>query len=228
LLIFMLLAGCARTPPLGLAPDVTTVVSALPTPDRTDMSAGVRPYYLGPYDKIDIDVFGLPDMKRTVQVDASGNISFPLSGSIKAAGVTPAELAATIEERLQAAHVRNPNVSVNLQDTLSQTVTVDGSVTNPGAYPVVGDMTLVRAVARAGGATEMAKLDDVVIFRNVGGKQYAGLYNLAAIRRGNYADPQIYANDVVIVGESAARRLFREGVNLTTPLLSPLILLLRG
>jgi polysaccharide export outer membrane protein len=81
----------------------------------------------------------------------------------------------------------------------------------------------MRAVAAAKGATDYAKLQDVVVFRTVDGKPLAALYNLAAIRRGIYADPQIYPNDVVIVGDSQARRLFQQllqiGPLLTTPII---------
>src|SRR3546814_2288847 len=89
-------------------------------------------------------------------------------------------------------------------------VTVDGEVKRAGAYPVVGRVTLMRAVALAGGVTEFAKLEDVVVFRGVGNKQYVGIYNLEGIRRGNYADPEIFPNDVVIVGDSPQRRMYKD------------------
>ncbi|WP_196782026.1 hypothetical protein, partial [Salmonella enterica] len=71
-------------------------------------------------------------------------------------------------------------------------------------------MTLMRAVATAKGTTEFAKLDDVVIFRTVNGQKMAALYNLKAIRQGAYDDPEVFANDVVVVGDSPARRLFKD------------------
>ncbi|MBC7042118.1 polysaccharide export protein, partial [Salmonella enterica subsp. enterica serovar Enteritidis] len=77
-------------------------------------------------------------------------------------------------------------------------------------YPVNGRMTLMRAVATAKGTTEFAKLDDVVIFRTVNGQKMAALYNLKAIRQGAYDDPEVFANDVVVVGDSPARRLFKD------------------
>ncbi|MBN9927011.1 polysaccharide export protein, partial [Listeria monocytogenes] len=76
--------------------------------------------------------------------------------------------------------------------------------------PVTNQMTLVRAIASAKGLTEFAKIDDVVILRTVNGNKMAGLYNLSAIRRGGYDDPPIYANDVIVVGDSSQRRLFRD------------------
>jgi polysaccharide export outer membrane protein len=89
-------------------------------------------------------------------------------------------------------------------------------------------MTLMRAVATAGGVSEFAKLNDVVVFRTVNGQRYAGLYNLAAIRSGTYDDPEVYSNDVVVVGDSKARRLFKNVLQMVPALTSPLIILLRG
>jgi polysaccharide export outer membrane protein len=106
-------------------------------------------------------------------------------------------------------------------------VTVDGQVNKAGSYPVVGRMTLMRAVALAGGTTEFAKLEDVVVFRDVGNKKYVGIYNLEGIRRGNYADPEIFPNDIVIVGDSPQRRMFKDILQTFPALLSPIILLAR-
>ena len=98
----------------------------------------------------------------------------------------------------------------------------------PGVYPVLGDMTLMRAVASAQGFGEFADPDDVVVFRTVGGTHYAGVYNIAAIRRGNYADPPVYANDVVIVGDSVALRRLRDLVAVLPAIVSPVIYILGG
>lgn len=222
------LSACARPDaPIGSASDVTVVsTEGLPEPTRGDLTAGVRPYLIGPFDKLTIAVFGIDELSRqNIQTDASGRISFPLLGVVEAAGKTPGELATDIEGRLQGRYVRNPQVTVNLEETGSQVITVDGQVTRAGLYPVLGRMTLLRAVATAGGTTEFAKLEDVVIFRSVNGQQYAGLYNLEAIRRGNYADPEVYANDVVIVGDSKARRRFRDLLQAAPLLSTPLVIL---
>jgi polysaccharide export outer membrane protein len=105
-------------------------------------------------------------------------------------------------------------------------VTVDGQVNEPGLYPVVGRMTLMRAVATAKGVSEFAKMDDVVVFRTVNGQKMAALYNLKAIRRGNYDDPEIYANDIVVVSESSARRLFKDALQVLPAIATPLVVLL--
>src|SRR5690606_10942387 len=106
-----------------------------------------------------------------------------------------------------------------------QFVTVDGQVLQPGNYPILADMTLLRAVASARGLGEFASRDDVVVLRTVNGRQYAGIYNLAAIRRGNYPDPQIFANDIVVVGDSPALRRMRDLITALPAITSPLIYL---
>ncbi len=225
----IVLGGCAgRTPPLVSSEKVTVVSqTALPAPTAQDQTALDRPYLIGPFDKLRVDVFGVPELSTEVQADASGRISMPLVGSVDAAGKTPSELAASIAAALRGQYVRNPQVTVNLKETVSQVVTIDGEVKEPGLYPVVGRMSLMRAIAVAKGASEFAKLDDVVVFRTVAGQRYAALYNVKAIRRGLYEDPEIFANDVVIVGNSQARRLFKDVIQGSSLITTPIIALLR-
>lgn len=229
LFFLFILPSCAGPSILGGSPNVTLVSDdGLPEPTRVDLFSSSRPYLIGPFDKLKIDVFGIEDLSKEVQIDASGRLSFPLVGVIKASGLTPGELADELEKRLQGRYVRNPEVTVNLEETVSQVITVDGQVEKPGLYPVIGRLTLMRAVATAGGTAEFAKLNDVVIFRSVNGEQLAGLYNLKAIRSGNYPDPEVFANDVVVVGDSQARRLFRDLVQASPLFTTPLIILFRN
>jgi polysaccharide biosynthesis/export protein len=223
------LVGCAGPRALGSkSVDLTVVPGALPPPERIDLFEQNRPYLIGPFDKLVIDVFGIEELShKEVQTDAGGRISFPLAGVIEAAGRSPGELEKILEERLRAGFVRDPQVTVNLKETVSQVITVDGEVKEPGLYPVVGRMTLMRAVATAKGTAEFARLDDVVIFRSVNGKKFAGLYNLKAIRRGYYDDPEVFANDVVVVGDSAARRIFKDALQVLPVIVTPLIYALR-
>jgi polysaccharide biosynthesis/export protein len=227
----LLAAGCAtsRDKDLGGDPSIKVLASAdLPMPDRSDLIGEDRPYLIGPFDKLVIDVFGIEELsKKEVQTDASGRISFPLAGVIEAAGKTPAEVEELLESRLRGAYVRDPQVTVNLKETVSQVITVDGQVKEPGLYPVVGRMTLMRAVATAKGAAEFAKLEDVVIFRTVKGQKLAALYNLRAIRRGAYQDPEVFANDVVVVGDSKARRLFKDLLQILPALSTPIVVALQ-
>lgn len=226
------IGGCAgRTPPLPTSSATLTVVddAALPAPTLSDRAGLNRGAAVGPYDKLIIDVYGMKDLSaRPITVDAGGHISFPLTGSFNVSGMTAGEIENELERRLQAAYVRDPQVSVNLEEINSQIVTVDGQVTRPGLYPVLDRMTLMQAVARAEGLTEFAKQDDVVIFRNVQGQRYVALYNIGAIRRGYYEDPQIFAGDVVVVGESRGRRLFRDILAAVPLLTAPIIAVIQN
>lgn len=231
LLVFALLVGgCASQSGVLTSAAIPVVQNTdMPAPSAADLLTAARPYHLGPFDKLSINVFGVPDLSREeVQIDAGGRLSFPLIGSIEAVGQTPEELARTIESRLRGNYVRDPQVTVNLVETVSQVVTVDGQVIKPGLYPVVGKMTLMRAVATAGGLDEFADLQDVVVFRTVDGQRMAGLYNLAAIRAGAYDDPEVYANDIVVVGDSQARRIFKDILQAAPLLTTPLIILFRN
>jgi polysaccharide export outer membrane protein len=167
------------------------------------------------------------ELSRTVQVSSSGTISLPLVGTIEVAGKEPSELATVVEERLRGRFVRNPQVVVNVTEALSRVITVSGQVAEPGVYPVTGPMSLVRAVARAKGLTEFAEQRQVVVFRRVNNQDMAALYDLRAIERGLYPDPELYANDIVMVGDSPGRRLFRDFLQGSGLLVAPIVAILQ-
>lgn len=229
LLMALAVTGCASRVTMVSGPGLTVVPdsTALPAPGRQDLTAADRPALIGPLDTIQVDVFNIEELTRELQVDAGGRIAMPLIGTVDARGRTASELAEAIEQALRGRYVRNPEVTVNIKSSVSQVVTIDGQVVEPGLYPVTNQMTLLRAVASAKGLSEFARQDDVVILRTVEGKRMAGLYNIAAIRRGTYDDPPIYANDVVVVGDSPQRRLFRDVVSVAPLLAAPLIAILQ-
>jgi polysaccharide export outer membrane protein len=224
------MTGCGNGPRLGETNQAMAVgkLAELPPPTGADLVVASSPYRIGPFDKLDVAVFGVPELSGKFQVDAAARLSLPLAGTIDAAGLTPSELAAAIDQRLRGKYVKNPQVSVNLNETTSQVYTVDGQVGQPGSYPALGNISLMRAVANAKGAGEFARLDDVVVFRSVEGKPMAALYNLAAIRRGLYPDPKIYANDIIIVGDSSAKRMFQQFMQAAPLLTTPIVLALQG
>lgn len=229
MVIVLLLGGCAGTPPLGGSPAIQVVNAAQLPPPQPLGASGEIPYRIGRADKLNIAVLDMPDVsQKDIIVDGGGRISLPLAGTLEVGGRTTSEVVQDITARLRAAHVRNPEVSVNIQDAASHHVTVEGHVKQPGLYPIVGDMSLMRAVAAAKGDDDFAKPDDVVIFRTVEGRKMAALYNLSAIRRGAYEDPPIYGNDIVVVGESKARRLFANILQAVPLLTTPLIVLLQN
>ena len=226
LVLAMSLSACASTPELRSSEAVQVVgATELPPPSDAGLDRGYR---VGAMDRIVVDVFGFQEITaRRMQVDSSGRISVPLAGQINVLGKTPSEIETIVTQRLRAAHVRDPQVAVNVEESVSKFVTVDGQVSQPGNYPVIGEMTLMRAVASARGVNEYARLDDVVVFRTVDGQRMAALYNLGAIRRGMYADPTIYAQDIVVVGNSPARRMFRDIIGAAPLFVSPIIAILR-
>lgn len=233
-LLLLALCGCmSKAAPVATNPVGRTVALVeLPTPGAEDIVRSSRLAFVGPFTELRVEVYGVPEMQRDILTDGEGNFSFPLIGTIAAAGKTPASIESELTQKLGTRYVRNPHVTVNFKSPnnnslalQSLSVTVDGQVTQPGSYPVVGRVTLMRAVALAGGVTEFAKLNDVIVFRKVGEQQYAGLYNLEAIRRGNYPDPEIFANDLVVVGDSPQRRLFKDILQAAPLLTTPLIVL---
>lgn len=228
-LLALAVSGCTRREPLVSSPRLTVVEnsSALPAPTRQDLTAADRPSLIGPLDTIQVDVFNVPDLSREMQVDAGGRIAMPLVGTIDARGKTAEEVASAIETALRGRYVRNPQVTINIKSSVSQVVTIDGQVVEPGLYPVTNQMTLMRAIASAKGMSEFARQEEVVILRTVEGRKMAGLYNVQAIRRGAYDDPPVYANDVIVVGDSPQRRLFRDFVSLAPLLAAPLVAILQ-
>lgn len=219
------MSGCSS--PKFVGREGMTVVSnaPLPEPTREDFVIPARPYVLGPSDQLSVDVFGIPELSKNLTVDLTGQIALPLVGQLMVSGMTVGELTDVLERKLDA-YVRSPKVTVNLVNAASQVITVDGSVASPGLYPLVGRMSLMRAVARASGTTEFARENYVVVFRTVGGQSYAALYDLRAIRQGIYEDPEVFSNDVVYVGDSQARRLFRDVISASPLITTPLIYLI--
>lgn len=228
LTIGLLLTGCASTTPLGGDPALRVLsATQLPAPTTSDFTSEARPYLVGPFDKLAIDVFGIEELTaREVQVDAAGRISFPLVGVIEVAGRSPSDIEAIIAAKLRAAYVVDPQVTVNLKEVVSQVVTIEGRVKKPGLYPVIGQMTLLRAVARAEGTDEFSDLRDVIIFRTVNGQRLAALYDLDGIRHGTYPDPEIFPNDVVMVGDNEGRRMFKDVLTTLSLVSGPIIIAL--
>jgi polysaccharide export outer membrane protein len=218
------LASCASGP-LGADPSVAVAtLETLPPPATSDYAMPPGVALIRPLDKLKIEVLGLEELERELSVDSDGRIDFPLIGSVEANGLTAGELAAAIEDGLRGPYVRDPQVTVAVLETPGQLITVGGEVTEPGRYPAIGSMTLLDAVAAGGGASPTAKLSEVIVQRMVDGHRYIGIYDMKAIARGNYADPQVYPGDVVMVGDSPARRLLSAIVS-ASPLLTSAVIL---
>ncbi len=219
ILTTLLLSGCASSgfdPQTATAVSVQTELGAPTIADTLPILASAT--IVGPGDRMEFRVFGIGDLDRTVRVDSSGTINLPLIGSVMVAGRELNTVRSEVESRLRERYLRDPSVSLEVVETVSQRFMVDGGVREPGLYPVVGNQTLMQAVAQARGTTETAQLNEVIVFRTINGVQSAARFNLDDIRGGRSGDPLIFANDRIIVGNDNSRLLLRDLLSLT-PLL---------
>lgn len=180
---------------------------------------GTRDYRVGPLDLLTVDVYGLPDLKREVRVSATGDFSLPLAGTIHAQGLTLTELQGEIAMRLGEKYLENPQVTVFVKEYVSQRVTIEGAVKMPGVMSLSGRTSLLQVVAMAGGPDREANLKGVVIYRSIGDRRRAAVFDLRKIRNGELIDPEVLANDVVVVDYSGSRSLLRDFLQ-STPLLA--------
>jgi len=164
-------------------------------------------------------VFLAPELARTVQVDGAGQISLPLIGSLTASGLTSQQVSDEIAARLKGRFILEPQVTVLVKEAILQRITIDGAVEEPGVFPIAGRTTLLQGVAMAKGVHPVADLKNVMVLRTVNGRSMAARFDLAAIRSGKEPDPELYANDIVVVDTSRARRIVRDFAPLT-PLIS--------
>lgn len=160
-------------------------------------------YKIGPMDTLSIKVFKMPDLTGEYEVDLTGQIAMPLLGNVPAANLTTAQLDQALTQRLGEKYLENPDVGVSIKSSTARMVTVDGAVNKSGSYPVMGPMTLMQAVALAGGTNQDANPRRVAVFRTVGGQRQAAAFDLMSIRRGQEPDPAIYAGDIVVIDGSA-------------------------
>jgi polysaccharide export outer membrane protein len=200
--------------------------SGLPPPDSAALiSTSAADYRIGAQDKLEVNVFGIEDLKREVQVDSGGKVLLPLIGQVQAGGRTPAELSTDIEGLLRQNYMKDPKVIVTVREAQSQKVTVDGAVVQPGVYPLAGPTTLLQAVSLARGPDpKLANVKRVAIFRTVAGKRHSAFFDLSQIRSGRSEDPQVFGNDIVVVDMSGAKNFmqnFQGGFGLIGMLLRP-------
>jgi polysaccharide biosynthesis/export protein len=126
-----------------------------------------REYRIGSEDVLEINVFAAPELNRQVRVSAEGEISFPLLGEVRAAGLTPMELEVSLQELLRRTYMKDPQVSVLVRDMQSHPLSVVGAVRRPGVFQVRGPRTLLEALALAEGLSDDAG-DTVMIMHGAG------------------------------------------------------------
>jgi polysaccharide export outer membrane protein len=188
-------------------------------PDVQAQPVANASYPIGALDTISVSVFQVESLSGDYKVDAQGKIDYPLLGSVQAQGRTTQELRQQLAASLSQKYLQSPNVQISIKERAEQTITVDGSVRNPGQFIVKGPTTLLQAVAMAKGTTEDANPSRIIVFRTIRGEKMAGAFDLQDIRRAKSEDPVIYGNDIIIVDGSRARQMYRELMG-SLPLLS--------
>jgi polysaccharide export outer membrane protein len=127
-------------------------------------AARVSGYVIGPSDVLRIIVWKEPDLTLDVTVRLDGMITVPLLGDVQAAGRVPSELAASLVTELRK-FIENPRVTVGVSQATSARVYVVGQMVKPGEFPLSGRMTVLKALALAGGFKEFARPESIVIVR---------------------------------------------------------------
>ncbi|NML94421.1 polysaccharide biosynthesis/export family protein [Novosphingobium olei] len=180
---------------------------------------------LQPGDRLAIRVIGEPELTSDQYfVDANGFVQVPLAGEVTAAGKSPRQLRADIIDKLAAKYIRHPDVSVIVIETTRNTYSVEGEVREPGVFEAGPDTTLLTAMARAKSPNNVAKLGEVMIFRTVNGQHMGARFDIRQIRAGNAPDPRVLAGDMVVVGYSSTRGVWRD-ILTAAPLLNVFVLL---
>ncbi|HEY4030007.1 MAG TPA: polysaccharide biosynthesis/export family protein [Caulobacteraceae bacterium] len=198
--------------PVSGAP-ATSLPSATAPVSPADVGPAVSrsDYQIGQYDVLDVNVFEIEDLHRQVQVDGSGHIVLPLVGEVQAQGRTPAQLADDLKVKLESRYVNNARVEIQVRQSQSEHVTVDGAVTEPGVFPLKGPTTLMQAVAMAKGPDGAnANVHKVSLFRSSASGWTRTEYDLAKIRSGKIDDPVIAPRDVVVVAGSHKQEILRD------------------
>ena len=134
-----------------------------PAPPSMAAAADRADYVLGPQDILKVMVFDEPSLTGSFRVDADGAFSYPYLDRVQASGRTPRDLKEEIEKRLADGFVRRPQVSVEIEQFRTRNVQVVGEVRSPGKYSLVGQMTLLEALALAGYMTSNAGSEVLIL-----------------------------------------------------------------
>jgi len=188
--IMLILAGCASAPLKN--------EEKAEKPDIEDVK--ISEFILGPGDTVDITIYRNDDLHRTLKIDKSGRIMFPLIGDVQAGGTSIFKLRDEMRERL-AKYLMDPQITINVSTVQSQKVMVLGQVNSPGVFTVDSDVTMMEAIAKAGGATQDAKLNNVLLIRRVNDRAEVKSVNLSSLFAGGEKSENrpIQGGDIVYV-----------------------------
>jgi polysaccharide export outer membrane protein len=170
-------------------------VTEVPPPATDDTT-------LGPGDVFTVRVYGEDMMSGSHQVAPDGTINFPLLGAVQVSGLEPTEVAEKIQTELRERDLlRNPHVSVYVEEYASKRVSVMGAVANPGTFPLEPGMTVVQAISMAGGFSSLADRDGTVVTRRIEGEIVRYRVPVARVTKGQAKDIAVAAGDIIFVPE---------------------------
>ncbi len=142
-------------------------------PGRSAFAWQAADYAVGGQDVVTVTVFDHPNLSGKFTIEADGAFTFPLIGRVKAGGLTPRAIEEEISTRLRAGYIKNPQISVTVDQYRSQRIFVIGAVAQPGTYVLSGNTTLIEALSRAGSTTNDA-VGEAMIVRARPGRDVAG------------------------------------------------------
>ena len=201
------LLGCGSSqtsPPLAQARSSPTTTALASSRDSADVSGGATDYRITPQDILQVAVFQVPDLTRTVQVDGSGFVTLPLVGNVQVQGKSLLQAQNDITGRYQKSYLQSPQVTVSLVKS-GQRVTVSGAVKGPAVLSLDVPLTLNMAVAQAGGMGETGNPERVHIARTTGEAVEDSVHNLNDIQAGKAPNPMLRGGDIVVVEDSQTR-----------------------
>ncbi len=129
--------------------------------------ASANEYRIGPEDLLELSILDAPDLSRTVRVSGSGEISLPLLGVVKAAGLTPRELEIVLQELLRRSYMKDPHAAVFVREMQSHPVSVVGAVKKPGVFQIRGAKTVLEMLSMAEGLADDAG-DTIYVMHGAG------------------------------------------------------------
>jgi len=172
-----------------------------------------RDYRIGAEDLLEVQVFGVEQLTRTVRVNSRGQISLPLVGMLPVGGLTSQAAESLIRTKLAESYLQDPQVSLFIKEYTSQRVTIEGAVNKPGVYPLRGPTTLLQSLAVAGGQGGLSDMSEVMLFRaDDNGNKETLVYDVDRIRSGEIEDPTVINEDLIVVKRSKARVIFKDSI----------------
>jgi polysaccharide export outer membrane protein len=175
------------------APAPRTAAAATTTRGWSDLE-----YKLGAGDKLRIEVYGEAQLSQSLQVRPDGKITLPLVGDMPAAGRTSMELRDAVTTSLKE-YVTNPVVTVIVQEVTAPQVYVIGEVANPGAQVMRGPLTVLQALAQAGGIGEFADAGDIRILRTTAAGTQTIPFDYKDAIKGRIGPMSLQPGDTIVV-----------------------------